>query len=105
MTPNCPGEIEKTRMYCGPSGMMIMKSTIVVKWIAASESSSHRSANGSRRAPPDVLLLLKIKLACEGFTPYCSSHKFGKPHDPWPPATKIRNNLCALELSSKPQLP
>jgi hypothetical protein len=29
--PNCAGEIEKTRMYCGPSGIMMMKSTMVVK--------------------------------------------------------------------------
>ena len=47
----------------------------------------------------------EIKLACEGFTPYCSSHKFGKPRDRWPPATKNRKTLCALELSSEPQLP
>ena len=47
MMPNCAGEIEKTRMYCGPSGMMMMKSTIVVKLMAASESSSNRSLNGS----------------------------------------------------------
>ncbi len=30
-------------MYCGPSGMMMMKSRTVVNWIAASNSSSDRS--------------------------------------------------------------
>ena len=59
MMPNWAGEIEKTLMYCGPSGMIMMKSTMVVKLMAESESSSHRSANGSSRASPDVLLLLK----------------------------------------------
>src|SRR5437870_2839724 len=40
----------------------------------------------ARQSPP-----AEIKLAWEGFTPYCSSHRFGKLRDPWPPATKIRN--------------
>ena len=50
--------------------------------------------------------LAETKLAWEGFTPYCLSHEFGKPRDRWPPATKSETiHLCALELSSEPQLP
>jgi hypothetical protein len=51
--------MENTRMYCGPSGMMMMKSTIVVNWMAARESNSNRSANGLRGAPSEEVSVLK----------------------------------------------
>ena len=45
-----------------------------------------------RRTTDTFKIAPEIKLAHEGFTPYCSSHEFDKTLDRWPPATKIRNN-------------
>src|SRR4029077_5476284 len=49
MNPNSCGPIAKSRMNCGPSGIMIMKSTTCVNWTAASvrKSGSPRGARGA----------------------------------------------------------
>ena len=39
-SPNCAGPIFSVRISCGPSGITIMKSTIVVNCTAASMSST-----------------------------------------------------------------
>ncbi len=51
MNPNCCGPIANSRMNCGPSGIMIMKSTTCVNCTAASVSSSgsSRGAAGAAR--------------------------------------------------------
>jgi hypothetical protein len=53
MNPNCCGPIAKSRMNCGPSGIMIMKSTTCVNWTAASVSSSGSSRGARASAGED----------------------------------------------------
>ena len=43
ISPNWAGEMPSVRINCGPSGMTIMKSTIVVNWTAARMNSTSRS--------------------------------------------------------------
>ena len=43
MKPNCCGLIANSRMNCGPSGIMIMKSTTCVNCTAASVSNRGNS--------------------------------------------------------------
>src|ERR1700722_15957726 len=52
ITPNCFSVMWKLEMYCGPSGMMMTKSRMVVKLIAASVSISSFSRVGVQSRPP-----------------------------------------------------
>jgi hypothetical protein len=67
INPNCAGSIRRVRINCGPSGMTIMKSTIVVNCTAARMSTtncSRRLSNAASSIAPSSCIASPSFILC-----------------------------------------
>ncbi len=96
--PNWPGVTPNTRMYCGPSGMMMRKSTMVVNWMAARTNSSNRSLMGLACSPEVgtslVISIVFTESSARRRLPHATPRHWSRKRGGWP-----RNTTSAATSS------